>query len=245
MIKTASDTKIKTLLTHPLFDSVDTPHIDTLLHDIAVLELTKKDHLLYCGNPLTHYYYLLSGVIQLYRPTPEGDEKVFYIVKDNELFFATTPFSRHPIAPFSVMTLRSSIVLQLSSAYLVKACRACPQLSINLLKQFSAQYHQAINRIDILTINNASQRFVIYLFDLADTYDNLTLDLPLTQKSLARQLNITPETLSRIIHSLCATEFLDYAHNTFRIVKPKQLRAYVNLPAVDCSCQNQYASFSI
>lgn len=220
-----------------LFQEVEIDIKELLLGDSVVIQLDKKGHLVYCGDPLSHYYFLIEGSINLYRPTPEGDEKVFAKVESEEVFYESEVFLPEPIATFSAIATEPCVVLQLSSARLIECAAKSAYLASTLLRRCSTHYYQAINRIDTLTTSNASQRFVLYVSELINSYQSNQFELPSTQKHLAKQLNIAPETLSRIIHKLCDTDYLKYDNGHLQVIRPNELRAFVGLPITLCSCQ--------
>lgn len=226
-----------------IFANIDSQIKALLIQDSSVIRLNKKGHLLHCGDPLCHYYYVIDGSLQLYRPTLEGEEKVFYSVKSGDIFFESEVFLPDPVATFSVLASEPCSILQLSSKRLIQSVEKSPTLAKNLLQQLGTYYYRAINRIDTLTISNASQRLVLYLFELSDLYQTTQFDLPSTQKCLAKQLNIAPETLSRIIHKLCETHYLTYHNGHFQIIDADKLKKLVDLPPHTCSCQAAYPSF--
>ncbi len=236
-MKTTELVRYQNLFIASVFQEVETDIRTLLIEDSLVIELNKKKHLLYCGDSLSHYYFLVAGGINLYRPTPEGDEKVFGNVESEQVFYESEVFLAEPIATFSAIVTKPSIILQLSSARLIECVAKSSYLASTLLRRCSTDYYQAINRIDTLTTSNASQRFVLYLSELINTYQSTQFELPSSQKQLAKQLNIAPETLSRIIHKLCDTDYLKYDNGQLQVIQPNKLRAFVGLPINLCSCQ--------
>lgn len=66
-----------------------------------------------------------------------------------------------------------------------------------MLEGMAVRISQSLHRIDLLTVGNAAQRLVLYLLDVYLQQGSAWLTLPASQAVLSRQLNITPETLSR------------------------------------------------
>lgn len=228
------------LLATPQFSGLTDTILDSLIKDSVLFTLATQEHLLFCGDNINHYYLLESGQIQLYRPSFTGEDKVFHIVHAGQLFFENTVFLPEPIAPLSVFLLSDCRIWQLSANALLACVSSHPQMVHQLLQSMSISLYHAINRIDTLTISNASQRLVLFLLEFMQRHKSASFTLDVTQKILAKQLNVAPETLSRMINKLCESGFIRYQRGEVHIIDTNKLKASVGLPTTNCNCQNYY-----
>src|SRR5690606_7709813 len=135
--------------------------------------------------------------INLYRPSYSGDRKIFRVVKDGDLLVETAMFLDPPEYPLSAQAVSNAACYRLPRANLLRVCRDSPEFSLAMLEGMAVRISQSLNRIDLLTVGNAAQRLVLYLLDVYLQQGSAWLTLPASQAVLSRQLNITPETLSR------------------------------------------------
>lgn len=224
----------------PQFAGLADDILQQVMVDSFAVTLSANEHLSFCGDGLTHYHLLEFGQVQLYRPSHTGEEKVFHIAHAGELFFEYAVFLPKPIAPLSALALSDCRLHQLSASALHAALTQSDKLVLQLLQSVSTNLYHAINRIDTLTISNASQRLVLYLLEFMQHHDSAKFHLDVSQKMLSKQLNVAPETLSRMLSKLCDSGFLSYQRGQVCIHDADKLKQYVELPITDCDCQSHY-----
>ena len=79
-----------------------------------------------------------------------------------------------------------------------------PQACLRLLGHTSMRLHQRLGELETLTLQNATQRFALYLIQqLGDrSQETVDIELPLPKRLIAARLSMQPETLSRIMARL-------------------------------------------
>jgi len=182
-----------------LFSQLSNRQIEGLLEGCETVSLARSEHLFQPGDPLKHYYLVRKGQMQLYRLAFEGHVKVYQIVGEGDMIAESVVVSESGLAPLAAVSLQDCKLLRLKAQHLLTLVSRDPGFARYILAMISERLYQAVNRIDRLTVSNASQRLVLYLADLFRDQGRLWLKLPLSQGMLARQLSIEPETLSRII----------------------------------------------
>ncbi|MBN9426281.1 MAG: Crp/Fnr family transcriptional regulator [Burkholderiales bacterium] len=192
---------IQMLAQSPIFEKVGEDALHSLVADADVVHLKARQHLFYMGDSADHFFLVGSGTITLYRPSYAGDHKVFRNVEQGDLLVETAMFLDPPEYPLSAQAAGNAICYRLQRASLLRLCRESPDFSLAMLGGMALRISQSLNRIDLLTIGNSAQRLVLYLMDLYVQQGRSWLTLPSSQAVLARQLNITPETLSRQLSS--------------------------------------------
>src|SRR5690606_32958337 len=186
----------------PAFRHADPDGLSTLADSARRMVLTARQHLFHLGEPADHFYWIETGSVTLYLPSYNGDERVFQVLEDGCLVAATVMFSDDRRYPVSAQANARSILHRLDGAPLLDMARHSPEFSCALLRIVAGQMTQAISRIDLLTMANSMQRLVTYLVNLYVEQGSAWLTLPARQRVLARQLNMTPENLSRMLGAL-------------------------------------------
>jgi len=179
--------------------------LHTLAENAERIDLRSREHLFYLGEVATHFYLVATGSIYLYRPSYTGERKIFRTLEDGDLLVETAMFLDPPEYPMSAQAHSNATCWRIPRADLLQVCRASPEFSLAMLEEMAVRISQSLNRIDLLTVGNAPQRLVLYLLDIHQQQGTAWLTLPASQAVLSRQLNITPETLSRLLASFRRT----------------------------------------
>lgn len=168
-----------------------------LLENASLVQLEAREHLFHMGDEAQYFFLINSGTLDLYRPSYSGDHKLFRTLSSGDLLVETVMFLKSPEYPLSARATTKASCYRLSRDSLLQVCQAVPVFSLELMSSMALSISQSLNRIDLLTTGNAAQRLVLYLMDLYMQQRRAWLTLPGSKHVVARQLNITPETLSR------------------------------------------------
>lgn len=182
------------------------------------------------GETANYFYQLESGVISLYRLSPEGDEKLFQQVKAGEMLAESAVLMSPAVYPVNAKVSEAATVWCYPRKVLVELCAQNNEFALQLISSLANRLHQAVNRIDQLTLKNAGQRLVAYLLEQKKIQSTDWLTLPVSHGQLARQLNITPETLSRLFKKFKQQEMLSINKQTIVLLDIESLCETVNLP---------------
>ncbi|TEA74122.1 Crp/Fnr family transcriptional regulator [Allopusillimonas ginsengisoli] len=194
-----SPSLIKALSNLPAFQHADPNSLKALAERARRICLPSKQHLFHAGQAADYFYWIERGGITLYLPSYNGDEKIVQTLEQGCLLGATVMFSESGHYPLSAQASEYSVLYRLDRELLLDMTRHSPEVAYTLLQIVSNHLVQAINRIDLLTITNATQRLITYLLDIYRERGSAWITLPASHAVLARQLNMTPENLSRTL----------------------------------------------
>lgn len=214
-----------------LFSVLSDQEILYLSHGARTLTYSKGEHLFCQNDTLNHYYFLESGHIRLYRLGYDGQEKVFRELTAGMVFAETVAFAPGRLAPLNALMVKKSRVTELDSQRLADLYKKNSTLAVTLIAFMAENLSLAVNRIDQLTVNKATQRLVLYLADLYQIQGSRWLILPYSQSILARQLNIEPETLSRLLTKFRRNNLISVDGKECVILDTQALCEEVNLPS--------------
>ncbi len=189
----------KALLSFPAFKQANRSTLEALASSARRMVLSPKQHLFHMGEAAEHFFWIERGALIMYLPSYNGDEKVVQTLEGGCLVAATVMFSDNRDYPLSAQASARTVLYRLDREPLLDMARHSPAFAYTLLQIVSSHVVHAINRIDLLTITNATQRLVTYLLDLYREHGSAWITLPASHAVLARQLNMTPENLSRTL----------------------------------------------
>lgn len=186
-----------------------------VLASATVRTLSPGEQLFNQGEHCTHFYFVLSGLVKLYRIAPSGEEKVIDLVR-NEHFFAEAVMFMGGQYPLYAQAIEASRLAVLDSAQFLELVRSNSNVSLRLLSNMSRRMHALINEIDNLTLHSGAQRVVRHLLDQLPqgvvTTQSVKLLAP--KHVIASRLGMQPETLSRVLAKLRSEQLIDVHEET-------------------------------
>ena len=158
--------------------------------------------------PSLNVFCIHSGSVELYRQGNNGKDVVIGTRRTGDLIGFEAVLADRPYAD-TALVIRQSVICAITRAVLLDLLEGCPELGRCLLET-------ACNRAILAQVELASRtharvagRVARWLLDLrgraTDRDGNVSaLQTSMPREAMARQLDTTPETLSRALHRLAA-----------------------------------------
>ncbi|MFO1351619.1 MAG: Crp/Fnr family transcriptional regulator [Gammaproteobacteria bacterium] len=200
------------------------------MDNARVLALDEGERLFDFGQPGERFFFVVAGMIKLYRVSPEGNEKIIELIGPGKLFAEAVMFMQQRHYPVSAEALRPTTLYSFDNQTFTDLLRSSNELCFALLGDLSMRLHARLNEIDYLTLQNATFRVVSYLIDaLPDPKaESAVIDLNAPKQLIASQLSITPETFSRILHTLAREGIVTIHGKTIGVHNTERLRKFVH-----------------
>lgn len=200
------------------------PEFEAVLAHASVRILTPGERLFDQGDPCTHFFFVLSGIIKLCRLAPNGEEKVMDLVRHGHYFAEAVMFmgGRYPI---HARALDAARLVALENKHFLSLLRSNDDLCMRLLSSMSQRMHGLINEIDNLTLHSGTQRVIGYLMEqLPEGVVSPSVRLSVPKHVIASRLGIQPETLSRVLTKLRGEHLIDMHEDTIVLKDIQALR---------------------
>jgi CRP-like cAMP-binding protein len=189
------------LLDAPLFSSLDETVLKQLTPNCHLLDLAEGQALFNHGEPVEHFFFVISGLIKLYRQSPNGQEKIIELEKPGQTFAEALMFNEQPVYPVSAVTMKPSRVISISASHFKNLLSRSCEVSFKVMGQLSLRLHELINEIDHLSLMTGRNRVAAFFLDqAAHKGDDFQLDIP--KHAIASMLSLQPESFSRLIKEL-------------------------------------------
>lgn len=154
----------------------------------------KQEILFYEGETPKSLFILLKGRVRLYKSTENHQEKTIHQIS-NTSFIAEMPTFLNIPYPASAICLEECEILEVSINTFKRLCQEDSNFCLSFIASLC-------NKIKILE-NYISQNTKTIEEKLKDFFlQNQESLITLTQKQIAKSLNISPESLSRVLKSL-------------------------------------------
>lgn len=215
---------------HYLFSALSDAESERLLASSQTRRFAAGEHLFSHGDAASHFFLLRSGVVKLYRLSPEGDEKIMRLIRPSETFAESILFIDPPRYLVHGEGVEAGEVLALDrDAFLgilqesFPTCRA-------VMAQMSRRIQAHWDEIETLALQNSRYRVVHYLLGLVptDASGRVTVTLPARKVLIASRVAVTPETLSRTLRTLTDERLIEVADDVVTICDVTRLRQHMH-----------------
>ncbi len=147
-------------------------------------------------DPCPGAFVVGRGRVSVYKLAPSGKEHILHLVGPGGIFAEAAVIGGFPCPAFAQATEASELAL-LPAADLMALLRADHGFCLDLLAGMAGWLHYMVDQVDALVLSDASGRLARWL--IANAGPDGIARLPSPNRLLALHLNLTAETLSRIL----------------------------------------------
>lgn len=189
----------------PLFAGVPPQALTDILSE-GVVRVEPRGALLFSqGDPVDHFFVVLSGWVRLYRMSPDGHATTLEIFGPGESF-AEGAMLMQGGYPASAEMIATGRLLRIPTRSFIRRLRAEPELALNMLTTMAIRLKGFTSRLESLATLSAPQRVATFLLRYCepspDGPASAVISLPYDKRLIASRLGMTPETLSRAFRRL-------------------------------------------
>ena len=182
-----------------MFSELQLAQIEQLANGTRLLDISRGSTLFNRGDRAHGFYLLLEGQVKLGVISPQGDEKVIGLIQPGQSFGEAVLFLERSF-PIYAQAIVDSKVLLITRDTIFDILDNDVTVVRRMLAGISARNRQLVNDIESISLQNSTQRLIGYLLQMsADSPNPGRLLLPASKLTIASMLNITPETLSRVM----------------------------------------------
>lgn len=190
------------LKTIDMFSKIDEDTLDKI-YDITTVDKYEENSIVfYEGDSSKYLHCLLKGVVKLYKTTSNDKEIILKYFHPNELIAEVASFENIPY-PATALAHSNVELLKIDFEKFKQIMYNNPELSfaiqISLIKKIKT-LETVISRHIIL---DAKERVIEYIYDYTEDF------FKLKNVEIAKILNLTPETLSRVLRTLKDEKYID------------------------------------
>jgi CRP-like cAMP-binding protein len=231
MTQTANDTRIDIpalLLRLPLFQALTPEQIAHVSTHTRSKRLPKGEMLFQKGDIAHGFYVIVFGQVKLAFPSSSGNEKVVEIIGPKQSFGEAALFAQRPYPVFA-QAIADTLLLHIARDAIFELLEADISFARHMLAGLAMRMHSLIQDVESYSLRSSAQRVIGYLLQHCPTDScegSIELTLPTSKQIIASRLNLTPETLSRILHDLAEAKLIDMQGKRIRIGDLQRLREY-------------------
>lgn len=209
----------------PLFQDLSPERLLALSEHARGRRLPKGDMLFHKGDPAHGFYVVVYGQVKLAFPSCNGNEKVVDIIDAQQSFGEAVMLAQQPYPVFA-QALADSLLVFVTREAVFMLLESEPAFARRMLIGLALHNHALVHDIESYTLRSSTERVICYLLHQcpAGTAGGVEIALPTSKQIAASRLNLTPETLSRILHDLAEAGLIDIDGRRIVIHNIAQLR---------------------
>ncbi|MDE0407953.1 MAG: Crp/Fnr family transcriptional regulator [Alphaproteobacteria bacterium] len=189
----------------PMFRGLAADALRSVVKDAEVLAYSKRTTIFEQGDPVTHFFGVLSGWVKLYRLRPDGSEVIIEVFGPGESF-AEGAICMPDGYPVSAEMVERGRLLAVPVTDYIDRLREDPDMVLRTFASLAVNLKRLVTRIETASSQTSSQRvgaFLLHFCSPSRPYGSaVDVRLPYDKKLIANRLGMKPETFSRALAQL-------------------------------------------
>ena len=169
---------------------------------------------------------MVSGLVKVYRTSPDGDEMLL-VTLGPAAVFGELPMVDGGLRSASAAAVEATTVLMINRAALLELLRTSPELVDGLLRSMGSMVRRLTDQAADLVFLDLHGRVAKLLLRLAEergTDGQSTLDLHLTQSDLANMVGGSRQSVNQVLNSFERLGYVELDGRKIVIRKPDLLK---------------------
>lgn len=205
--------KVEILKRTNLFQNLSHINLESLVEICITKKILKNTFLFFEGDQGYYVYVLVSGSIKLFKSAPDDREIIIKVVKPHEIFAEVILFEEDNY-PVSAQALKYSSVFMIPKIKFLTLLKN-DDFNSNFMSTLMQRMRYLIKQMHYLTLYDVEDRFLIFL---KEHYGEKEVIIPsFSKKDIAKAINTTPETISRVLLRLKKEKKLIWENSTITI----------------------------
>ncbi len=218
-----------------LFSKLSEDNLARLRDQAIVKNLTKESIVFYEGDESEHIFVLLDGTVKLYKTSPKGSQIQINRFDAPAVIGEYACFEQVPF-PATCEFLTDGRVAKVPTAYVFESLRE-ESFALEMIKSLTSKVMILSSLVHKETIYSSEAKVAKMLLE------NVEIFYKLKHNEIASILNITPETLSRILKKFKTKSLVEgLKEGRIRILDPEGLDGVIETNKV-LDCTNCIAHF--
>jgi CRP-like cAMP-binding protein len=209
-----------------LFRGLDGIELGRVAKGVYEYRISKHESLFQKGDIPRGMHLVIAGQIKLFLPAANGAEMIVDMAGAGDSFGEEAVLPNKP-CPLAAEANRDSLLMVIDKQVLVDTMRHNCDFSCALMTRMSERMCALIESMETCVQLNSAQRVVQYLTQHvpveADSYD---LELSANKQTIASQLNLAPETFSRVLNRLSKDGYIHVKGRNISLHNLTSLRNY-------------------
>jgi CRP/FNR family transcriptional regulator, dissimilatory nitrate respiration regulator len=225
------DTESNKILLHKsnFFGQLGDDQLNELARITQRLSFQKGQVIFTEGTPAAGFVLITAGNVKIVKYSMDGREQILHNFGPNQPVGEVAVFlgGNFPASCIALTAVETILIKRVDFIELVKAR---PQLALEMLAILAQRLQILGQLITDLSLADAPSRLAKYLLaELAKNPGQTEIILSVAKSELAKNLGMTPETLSRLFNRFKKSGVLELKGRRINICNPEQLVLFLNI----------------
>lgn len=212
----------------PYFSELDPAELDSVKNFFFEKTTEKGEMLLLEGELAESLYFVASGVVKVFKTSPEGKEQILNIVRPGESFNDVAVFDGSP-SPTSAEAMVPVVLYGIRKGDLDIILRDYPQVALNVIKVLADRVRHLLSLVEDLSFRHVIGRVAKVLLEYVG--DGTEPRPRLTQQEMAAMAGTAREVVGRSLKALEEEGVIRMEHHRIVITDREALKGMVETPS--------------
>lgn len=210
--------KLRLIKKLSLFKSIDDEQIEDIREISSITEYPKGSILYYENDSYNKIFFLISGVLKVYKIDKFENEIFLYHIHKSSLISELTSLEENSIYCYSNSEfMEDSIVLEVDFAEFKKRFLSKNMLNDEFINEILLKTHQLHCVVNRELVFDATAKVAYMLSDDLEMFNSIK------RQDVSFMLHIQPETLSRVLNKLKRSNIIEVENSIVSIVDHEKL----------------------
>jgi len=183
----------------PYFSGLGQAELDSIRKYIFERKAERGEFLLFEGEPAETLYFVVTGVVKVFKTSADGKEQILQIIRPGESFNDVPVFSGGENLA-SAEAMGAVVLNMIKKSDLEVILREHPQVALNVIQVLSQRVQHLVSLVEDLSFRHVTGRVAKILLEYAG--DGTGEKPRLTQQEMAAMIGTAREMVGRSLKTL-------------------------------------------
>jgi CRP-like cAMP-binding protein len=209
-----------------LFRALDQSELARLAKGVYEYRISKNEVLFHKGDMPKGMQLIITGQIKLFLPAANGAEMIVHMAGAGDAFGEEAMLPHKP-CPLAAQANRDSLLMLIEKPALIEAMKRNCDFSSTMMAHLCERMCALVESMETCLQRSSAQRVVHYLTQHAPSEaECFDLELDANKQTIASQLNLAPETFSRVLNRLSKDGYIHVKGRNISMRNLNSLRKY-------------------
>lgn len=188
-----------------LFSGLEDRELEELGRSCLLTTLGRGDKLWRRGEPALRFHYIVSGLIEIQRPTPSAETTLMAFFGPTECPGAPVVLEQRSYGAEAVIASPQAVILSIDAATMCARMQGDPRLANAMNRALLGQVRLLHGKIDVMAGGTVARRLALFLLGLAERFGDehvggdAEIPFGLSRQQIASYIDARVETVIRAL----------------------------------------------
>ncbi len=212
----------------PYFAGLSPAELDSMKRYIFEIEAERGKLISFEGEPADALYFVVSGVVKVFKTSADGKEQILQIIRPGESFNDVSIFDGGP-NPASAQAMGPIVLYGVKNTDIEVILRTYPRVALNVIRVLSQKLRQLVSLVEDLSFRHVTARVAKMLLEYA--VDGTGAGQRLTQQEMAAMAGTAREMVGRSLKDLADEGVIRFERHRIVVTDKDALKKLAGLVA--------------